>query len=236
MQQPQQIALYESAFRMEMAARCKRAYLHDVKNSSHAVHAAVEVLIRALAMGPDKPAERIINLARSTVEKHATVFADTLDLVIAADAPPAKLDINSLIQSCAGFLRHDAYEHGVRIELQLCAAAQVKVRTIKLRLVVLALLTDAIDALAKGGNILITTLVRDGEVVIEVHDSRQAHAEAPLNHVSEVDIKSTSLRAALISPVVQHLVAMEGGRENKINTPDHVVQLMFPAVDSSSIQ
>lgn len=204
---------------MEVADRCHRAYLHDLKDTSHTVHSAVEVLIRGLT-SPIKSIERVTELARGAVTQHTSNVENIFLTILAADTAPEKFDISLQIKQCVHFLRQDALNHGIEMVLRLCDAGFIEAKVMKMRLVLLALLTDAIDAVASGASILVTTQIEDDKVVITMRDNRPVYNEVTQEEILlELNAKSVPLRAALTPPVVKHLVATMRGEITHHATP-----------------
>lgn len=219
--------LLETALRMEVTARCQRAYVHDLNNSLQPVFAGVEMLIRAATVGTLAPIEKVVDFAKLAMSQHKLAVTDLIGTLIGPDGPAVVMDLDDLLQKLIAFLTHDASKHQVTLSLQTGAAVQVHVQSSKLRLMFLALLLDAIDAQAAGGSVDIDVAHEPGFVTIAVTDSRPGAAESLLSRPHQHD----SLRAVLLMPVLRRSVAQQGGRVDLAAPAGrHSVRIRLPQI------
>ncbi|MGC3979746.1 MAG: hypothetical protein QM808_00620 [Steroidobacteraceae bacterium] len=214
---------------MLLIARCERAFVHDVKNSLQPLHACVDSLIR-MSSAPTAAAERIVEFSRQALTQHTQTLDGLIGSLVAAAAPPLLQDINPLVQKAVSFLRYDALQRGVRIELKQCESANAVVTANKLRWVLLALLVDAIDAALKGESVAVCTEAHDRELIISVRGARHgAVQETEFEDIPQLDVEHLELPTALVLPVVRNWVAAEQGRvECESGSGQRCVRVMLP--------
>ncbi len=147
--------LLEADLHARVSTRCRRAYLHDLRDGLQAISGAVDLLARsAAAGGENRPLiERAGDLSRRALAAHEASIACLLeDLLFPADAS-MPVAVGDLIQESIKFLRNDAAAKEIAIRFNRAFEATVNTPRRKLRLMLLGVLTAAIDRLPAGEEI-----------------------------------------------------------------------------------
>jgi len=170
--------LLEEALRGYLGRRCKRAYAHDLRNGLQGIYGGVDALARAART--NKPGAVSLEQVAKFVQQAITNHEHGLDRVLESIAPEANalapVMVGQLFTDLVRFLTTDAARNGVRFKIDIAGTAVVHTVPAKLRLILLALLTDAIDSLPAGGDVRISGLATDAQVQLDLADLR---TEAP---------------------------------------------------------
>lgn len=169
-------SLMEDALRGYLCRRCKRAYAHDMRNGLQGIQAGFDALARAAR--PNKPSavplEQLTQFVQQAISNHERGLERVLDSVAPEDVAPASVRIRECLVELIRFLTSESARNGVRIKVDFGDDIVAQAAPAKLRLILLGLLTDSIDALTTGGEIAISAQSVDGQIQIDFIDGRTA--------------------------------------------------------------
>lgn len=160
----------------------------------------------------------------TVIEETAWRAADTVRRLLAfvstrSDEGMATVDVNALVQDVVTFTRplwkDDAEAHGIRIEVapDLAAAASVHGLATELREALTNLMLNAIDAMPRGGRIVIQTRSDDHVVELSVSDTGEGMSADVRAHIFDPFFTTRSpQRAGLGLSVVHGIVGRHQGR------------------------
>ncbi len=193
----------EAALLARVNARCRRAYLHDLRDGLQGISGAVDLLGRAASAGGENRAllERANDLSRRTITSYEASVASMLeDLLIPADAA-ASLVLGDLLQTLSKFLRNDAASKDIALRIAASADARLVVPRRKLRLIILGLLTALIDRLPHGAEIKIVAESTGDGVALDFS------AKVPFGK----NVDTASLEGLAVA-VARSVLSAQGGR------------------------
>ncbi len=166
--------LMEDALRGYLCRRCKRAYSHDMRNGLQGIQAGFDALARAAR--PNKPSpvplEQLTQFVQQAMTNHERGLEHVMESVAPEEFELAPVKVREFLTDLARFLTTDAARNRVRIKVDMGDDIVAHVVPARLRLIFLGLLTHAIDALANGGDIVITAEAVDGHIQIDLVDGR----------------------------------------------------------------
>jgi PAS domain S-box-containing protein len=112
-------------------------------------------------------------LARSTdgLQRIRQIVKDLRDFSRSDERSPQEVDLNAGIASTLNIIRGQAHEHEVEVRLEPGPLDPVRCFPAKINQVVLNLVTNAIDACAPGGRVVVRTRSGAKDVEIEVEDN-----------------------------------------------------------------
>ena len=174
MQESDWARILEPALHAAIASRCHRAYRHDLKNGLQGIYGGFDALHRLLQM-PVRDltkVERTNDFVRQAINGHEKSLERVLHGLSPLEQPPERIDVTVLLQELVKFLINDAAAQRVSIRGVESAVLPVQVRPAKLRLVVLSLMIDAIDAMPVGGSLQVSTTLALPWTVLELTDTR----------------------------------------------------------------
>jgi transporter family protein len=162
--------LLEAAVNTVVNARCRRAYLHDLRGGLQAISGAFELLARLARTGKSDPAlvDRASAIARSALANHEGAVVEMLKEVVSDEEPLGAVDFGELIDETLQFLRNDIARKQIRLSVNRCDTLEVLTQKHKLRLLLLGLLTLRIDECPPGAELIVTVVRAENLAVVAV--------------------------------------------------------------------
>jgi hypothetical protein len=142
----------EAAARATINARCARAYMHDVRGTMQAVYSGFELLWRsAKSPGDNLPRiERAGDMAKRAISNHEKFMVEVMQQLTFQHTSRTVLDLGALVAEVTLFLRNDAANKEIDFAFTHDANITIAVERERLHLLILGLLTAAIDELPAG--------------------------------------------------------------------------------------
>lgn len=218
---------------------------HEVKNP-------LQILMLGLSdlAGQDLEADAALTLSemRSAIERANTIVQGLLDFSRYQALSLQPTCINEIIQSVLRLLHYQLVDAHIRLQTEFDAnLPEVSLDRQKMEQVVLNLITNAIHAMPRGGDLSIrtyskmcavpdkeagfldTTAWRVGErlVVVEIDDSGGGIPPEELSHIFDpfFTTKPTGKGTGLGLTVVQNIIALHGGNIEVQNLPQRGVRV-----------
>ena len=188
---------------------------HEIKNPLSSIKTLAAVMAEDL--GVDSPHAEDLRLILSEVERLSTTTTQLLSFVRPASSSSAGCELRPLLESTLGIMRHWAHERGVSIypsfdDQAACVAAVDG----SLREVLFNLLTNAVEAVDRGGCVTVRTRVArsaDAEhVVVEIHDNGPGLAPEVQDRLFEPFVTTKATGTGLGLYHVGREVRAAGGR------------------------
>jgi hypothetical protein len=226
-------SVFEAALHGFMMQRCERAYIHELRDGLQGIAVSIDALSRmAEGKGPASVSnERIVSLAKRALQTHDQgISAIVKQLVMQRDERGA-VELNSLLRQIATLLRNDAAARDVSIRVE-CGSLHGMARASRMRLVLLCLAVNAIDAL-HGGELAITAI----ETVSG--DSVTVQLSFPIENIAHKDAWIATFDANTKNqPWMLHAInqiveadggALDTGRESIADRDCRVVRVRYAA-------
>jgi len=130
-----------------LSERYRQAYLHDMRGGLQAIRNSLELIVRTMKTAQLNPAamEKAADLARRALAGHEKVIEQTVDRLILRDEPAVAVDLAALLRELLGFLQNTIAARGLPVQFEDAGNISVSAQPGRLRLVLLALLSTAID-------------------------------------------------------------------------------------------
>jgi signal transduction histidine kinase len=142
------------------------AYLHDVRGTMQALFGAFELLGRSAKAGADAGrAEKASDLARRAITHHEKSTMHVLDLLTQRPSDPTPTNLATLLHEVAHFLRHMAALKAVNLVVSAEPDLWVLAETTKLHMLLVGLLTEAIDDTSAGAELGVRVDRHGGEQI-----------------------------------------------------------------------
>lgn len=168
------IALLEDALRAYLNRRCRRAYAHDLRNGLQGIFGGVDALTRAARSTKPLavPLEQLTKFVQQAIANHERGLERVLESLAPEQQAPTVVSLRELATEQVRFMTNDTARNNVRVRQDYNDDLKVSVLHARLRLVVLGLLTESIDAMPAGGEIRVAGRTTDGRVQFEIIDNR----------------------------------------------------------------
>lgn len=207
--------LLEDALRAYINRRCRRAYAHDLRNGLQGIFGGVDALTRAARTTKPLavPLDQLISFVQQAIANHERALERVMDSVAPEPQAPVTVSMRELLMDLARFLTNDAARNNVRLRQDFNDDLKVTASAARLRLIVLTLLIDSIDAQPGGGEVRISGRTVDGRVQLEIIDSRPQ--PRPASFVDEVVARIVTD----LSGAIESKPGANGGHEVRVDLP-----------------
>lgn len=160
--------LLDAAVTTAVNARCRRAYLHDLRGGLQAISGAFELLARLARTGKSDPVlvDRASAIARSALANHERAIVEMLNQVVPDEEPLGTVDFGELIDETLQFLRNDIACKQIRLSVDRCDTLEVLAQRHELRLLLLGLLTLRIDECPPGAELIVRVVRAENLAVV----------------------------------------------------------------------
>ena len=158
-----------------------------------------------------------------TASLHAREIIKKL-LLFARQTPTFKgpVDLNQVVVGAVDLFKHQFEKEGIELSCVLCPQMPVLAADAgQLTQVLVNLVVNAVQAMPKGGKLIIQTRVQDGRVVCSVEDTGVGMTEEVLDRlfVPFFTTKEVNQGTGLGLPVVHGIVTSHGGTIEVVSTP-----------------
>lgn len=190
---------------------------HEILNPLASILAGVEALRRRLGTAPTpapssaEAAQRILDMMeRETIR--ARDIADKMMLLARPDLDlPGWLDLNQAVEDTMALLRFQINLQAIEASLDLEPELRpIRARGVGMRSVCMNLVMNAVQAMPRGGTLVVRTRVRGEEVLLEVEDTGPGIAPEHLSRIwdpfftTKTTGKGTGLGLSISRTIVEH--------------------------------
>ena len=210
MHEPELTRILEHALHAQIAARCHRAYRHDLRNGLQGIYGGFDALNRLLQSPKDAArVERTVDFVRQAITGHEKSLDRVLHALSPLEQAPEPTEVSVLLQELVKFLTNDAAANRVTLRNSTAHPVSARVRSNKLRLVLLSVMIDAIEAMPGGGVLQLISSTSNGAPLIEFTDTR---ADALPEDPWKLDLDTTPVYRGWTLYAVRQLIVAEAGR------------------------
>ncbi len=157
------------ADRLTSLGELSAAVVHEVRNPLGAIKGAVEIMEDELPL--DSPRREFAGIAKREVERLDRLVKEFLRFARPAKPSVAPADLNEIVWAVARLVEQQASGQGVTIEPHLATNLPlIKVDAEQIKQVLLNLVINALQAMPKGGRLMLRTASEVGLVSLEVED------------------------------------------------------------------
>jgi two-component system, NtrC family, sensor kinase len=209
------------AEKLAAVGRLAAGVVHEINNPLATISACAESLENRVAEGAfsDSPEvedlREYLSLIRSEAFRCKTITNGLLDFSRVRTGNRAPIDITSVIKSSARLLAHQKRGENISINLELDESIPlVNADEGQIQQAVIALSTNAIDAMPTGGTLTLRVSVQNGRVAVEVQDTGHGIAAEDLPKIFEpfFTTKEFGKGTGLGLAVCYGIVTEHGGR------------------------
>jgi two-component system NtrC family sensor kinase len=143
---------------------------HELNNPIYGIMNTLELLKTEIP--PDSKRRRILDMSLSETERLADMLRNMLSFSKPEEERKRKININELLENVILFFEKQMWESNINIKLNLDQKIPlVNASPNQLRQVILNIVTNARDAMPKGGTLTVETLSKDETIIIKVKDT-----------------------------------------------------------------
>jgi hypothetical protein len=158
------------ALHAHVTQRCRRAYVHDLRNSLQGIFAGIDVLTRMIAgkPSPSMSVDKVGQLVRTAFQRHEEALTRTVDDLAGQRETASAVDVTALFRQLIAFLGNDAATRDISMRSEIVEPLHALARPDKFRLIALAVLVRAIDRLPQGGEIAVNAKTQGETIAIQI--------------------------------------------------------------------
>jgi PAS domain S-box-containing protein len=230
------------AEKMETVGRMAAGVAHEVQNPLQILLMSLDYLSQRMAGAKDDVLDGVITDMRQAAKRADTIIRGLLDFSHSNTLELKPQDINALIEKALLLVRHSLAANHVHLQKDLSAELPpLALDGVKIEQVFVNLFTNAIDAMPKGGELMVRTFVEklvesqrdpgsreagrfyagDAVVVIEVEDNGSGIAPEALRKIFDpfFTTKATGKGTGLGLAIVKRILELHSGSVEIRNRP-----------------
>lgn len=216
------------AVRLSDVGQLAAGVAHEINTPLASIALRAESLLKAaddpLLQSVDsfKNFKRYLKTIQDEVFRCKRIMTALMDFARARKPEIRRTEINALVERAADLVAHQMRLQQVTLELRLDPALPaVQADDGQLRQVLLALLMNAMDATAAGGEVRVETLLAEGEIVLAVTDSGVGIPPENMDKIFNpfFTTKPLGKGTGLGLPVCHGIVTSHGGRIHAESEP-----------------
>ena len=209
------------AEKLAAVGRLAAGVVHEINNPLATISACAESLENRVAEGvfgdsPDvEDLREYLSLIRSEAFRCKTITNGLLDFSRVRTGNRLPIDVTSVIKSSARLIAHQKRGENIEIKLELAENLPlVNADEGQIQQAIIALATNAIDAMPNGGTLTFRTVAQNNRILIEVQDTGHGIAAENLPKIFEpfFTTKEVGKGTGLGLAVCYGIVTEQGGR------------------------
>jgi len=203
-----QKGLLVEAERLAALGQVASKIFHEIRNPISAVGGLSRLLVKK---GVGRDLQGYLETIMREAARLEQVLEDLFEFIRPVKLKPQPVGLYRLLQTALNLLYADFREAGIHVALDILDKEPVVcVDQEEMRLVLLHLLKNALEAMPEGGALRIKVRAEDG-VVIEITDSGTGIPKAYLNRVTEPFFTTKTYGSGLGLSVAKRIVELHGG-------------------------
>jgi phosphoserine phosphatase RsbU/P len=198
------------AGQLGLAVRSAQLVAHQIRNPVYAIGGFAHRLFKKLPPGSEnqhyaaiiiKEAERLEHLVKEMVET-TVIFIPREE----------EQDLNQVVRGALVIIRATVEEKGVKLRLNLAKKLPPLIMDVgNIKRVILQLVNNALEAMAPGGTLEITTSSGEGMVEMQIKDDGKGIPATVLPHIFDTFFSTKPSGAGLGLPIVHKIIGHHGG-------------------------
>ena len=182
---------------------------HEAKNALGSVHAFAQLL--QIKKPEKKFLEEHVDMVSNEVERMRVLMEGVVDYS-GGDAVEKKYeDIKEIISETIVLVRDQAHSKDIKIDADLAGEARVNVNKNSMKQVFLNLFINAIDAMERGGKLMVYALESDNKIIVRVADTGCGIPENKLEKIFEPFFSTKPQGTGLGLAIIKKAVTANGG-------------------------
>jgi len=199
------------AGQLGLAVRSAQLVAHQIRNPVHAIGGFAHRLCKKLPQGSETQhyAEIIIQEAQR-LEQMVKEIVETAVIFIPREE---EHDLNQVIRGALGIIKASLEEKRIALKLDLGKDLPELIMDVgNMKRVILQLVANALEAMDPGGELILKTLVQNGQVELQVRDTGRGIPEHMLPHIFDTFFSTKPAGPGLGLPIVHRIITQHHGQ------------------------
>jgi len=213
-----------------LAEQFRATHLHDMRGGLQAIRNSLELMTRASKASGDGTAavDRATELAKRALAGHERTLETVLDHLVLIDEEPTSVDVAALLAEVLAFLQNAIVSKGLSPAVPQTGRIRAIGEPRKLRLCMLALISNAIDYLPAGSALNVGLYSDTEEFFLEIPGG-QLYETVNLSDEA-TSLPGTIEQRELSLRVCRQIVSAQGGRIvfRSDESTDGILQICHP--------
>ncbi|MDO4161587.1 MAG: ATP-binding protein [Pseudomonadota bacterium] len=197
---------------------------HEIKNNLGAIRMIFEGLLSSYYKDiPDTDDQKkYLLMAYNQLVETIKTPERLLRLVQYSENEETEIDIENTVKDILLMIDYEAKRHGISVKTQLEHNLKFKGNDADFKMIILNLTQNAIKAMPNGGNLILSTYMKNNNIFLDVKDTGTGISPDKLKHIFEPfysandSAKSSGLGLAIVSSLVEKM----SGRITVKSKPD----------------
>lgn len=196
--------------RLATLGRLVTGLAHEIRNPVGIIKATVQVLEKEISDRPELT--EYTTIIKQQVDRQNQIITELLEFGRPRPKNVQPLDLNKLIRAVVAFTEPLLEQNKIDLKLNLRPnIPEIEADGEKLKQVLVNLILNAIQAMPDGGRLRITTLSRNGTVLISVRDTGHGISEDDIKHIFDPFYTTKEGGGGLGLAIAHQIVEAHGG-------------------------
>jgi signal transduction histidine kinase len=215
--------LQENVERMKRAERLSAlgqlaaGLAHEIRNPLASISGAVGILRRGQS-SPEKATE-CLEIIHKECQRLSRLLTSFLDFARPRSPNFLNVSLESVFDSVLGLAEHAVHGSAITLRRESPSGLTFDCDPEQLKQVLLNLVINAIQAMPKGGEVVIASRAEGGKAIIEVRDQGCGVSQEEMEHLYDPFFTTKEYGTGLGLPVAHQIVAHLGGVLSARNNP-----------------
>jgi PAS domain S-box-containing protein len=189
---------------------------HELNNPLNNIYLLAQLIKEDMRSG--KARKEDVEMILQQVQRASNIIRGLLEFSREGFVNFEEVDINAAIEEMLGFLEDIIERHRVRVVKKLEAVPKVAGDKTMLQQVLVNLITNACQAMPRGGEILITTRKSDGRVEIQISDTGVGIKKEHLSRIFDPFFTTKERNGTGLGLAVSHSIIKRHGGEISVES------------------
>ena len=210
------------AAHMQVLSGLFHGVVHDIKSPLNALVVNLELLKVSISETPDLARQRrYVGILHEELMR----LNRSVETLLPAAAPPrdeqGRFDLRALVEEAATLVSTTARHHNVKLEVAAGGgAAEVHGYRDRIKLALLCLIANALEAMPEGGTLTVELDARDGHAVLTVSDTGAGVPEKDEDRIYDLHVSTKEGRLGLGLYVARSVVEFTRGSIRHVARPE----------------
>lgn len=198
------------ADRLSTLGELSAGMAHEIRNPLGSIRGTAEILKDGVR--PDDPRHEFAEILVKEVDRLNRVLEDFLRFARQAPMERGRFDLNAVVREVLDLTRRQAERCAVAVVVRLTELPLLAGDSGQIRQALLNLVLNALQAMAEGGCLTVTTRLDNGQVEVAITDTGPGIPAGEEEHIFRTFVTTRPDGTGLGLPISQRIVASHGGQ------------------------